>query len=76
MLLAHPRIPPTCTHFQPQMLAAGGPERLAADPSKLRDAVAFAAATGALTCTKPGAIGSQPAQAEVEALLAAAARAA
>jgi sugar/nucleoside kinase (ribokinase family) len=54
------------------MLEAGGADRLAADPSKLRDAVAFAAATGALTCTRPGAIGSQPELAEVEALLAAA----
>lgn len=55
-----------------QMLEAGGPERLAADPSLLRAAVRFGAATGALTCQRPGAIGAQPTLEEVEALLAAA----
>jgi fructokinase len=52
------------------MLQAGGLERLASDPAALHDAVLFAAATGALTCTRPGAIGSQPTLEEVEALAA------
>jgi hypothetical protein len=54
----------------PQLLEAGGVECLAADPSKLREAVVFGAATGALTCTRPGAIGAQPTLDEVEALVA------
>jgi fructokinase len=41
---------------------------LQSDPSALADAVAFGAATGALTCTRPGAIASQPGLAEVMAL--------
>jgi sugar/nucleoside kinase (ribokinase family) len=57
------------------MLAAGGLKRLAADPAKLQDAVTFAAATGALTCTGPGAIAPQPQLAEVERLAASAAAA-
>ncbi|KAI8472335.1 MAG: Ribokinase-like protein [Monoraphidium minutum] len=62
--------------FLYKMLEAGGLEALAADPSRLRDAVAFGAATGALTCTRPGAIASQPELREVEALVDAVRRAA
>lgn len=41
---------------------------LQSDPGALADAVAFGAATGALTCTRPGAIASQPRLEEVMAL--------
>lgn len=43
-----------------QLLEAGGLDRLLANPRTLKEAVVFAAATGALTCTGPGAIGAQP----------------
>lgn len=56
-----------------KMLEAGGLDRLASDPKALREATVFAAATGALTCTRPGAIASQPSLEEVHALVAAAA---
>lgn len=52
------------------LLLAGSLEALVADPGKLRRAVAFATACGALTCTRPGAIDAQPTAAEAEALLA------
>ena len=48
---------------------AGGLEALQADADKLRHAVEFAAACGAFTTTKPGAIGAQPSQEEAEQLL-------
>jgi hypothetical protein len=51
-----------------QLLEAGGLERLLADPLKLKEAVVFAAATGALTCTAPGAIAAQPSLEAVQAL--------
>ena len=43
-----------------QLIEAGGADRLAADPSKLKEAVVFAAATGALTCSGAGAMAPQP----------------
>lgn len=46
--------------FVYKLLEAGGLDRLLADPKAIKEAVVFAAATGALTCTKPGAIGAQP----------------
>lgn len=47
----------------------GGLEALQADADKLRQAVEFAAACGAFTTTKPGAISAQPSQQEAEDLL-------
>lgn len=47
----------------------GGLEALQADADKLRRAVEFAAACGAFTTTKPGAIGAQPSEQEAEDLL-------
>jgi fructokinase len=51
-----------------QLLEVGSLERLAADPLKVKEAIVFASATGALTCTKPGAIGGQPTLEEVKQL--------
>jgi hypothetical protein len=51
-----------------QLLEAGGLDRLLSDPKTLKEAVVFAAATGALTCTKPGAIAAQPSLQQVQAL--------
>jgi fructokinase len=51
-----------------KLLEAGGVEQLAADPKRLHEAVAFASASGALTCTRPGAIAAQPTLQEVEQL--------
>jgi sugar/nucleoside kinase (ribokinase family) len=48
-------------------------ERLAADARRLHDAVVFACASGALTCTRPGAIAAQPTLQECERLFAGAA---
>lgn len=50
------------------MLEAGSVEALAADPKKLKEAVVFAAATGALVCQKPGALAGQPTVDEVQEL--------
>ena len=47
----------------------GGLEALQADADKLRRAVEFAAACGAFTTTKPGAIDAQPTREEAEKLL-------
>lgn len=52
------------------MMLSGSLSALTAEPSRLRRAVEFATACGAATCTKPGAISSQPTVAEVEVLLA------
>jgi fructokinase len=54
------------------MLLSGGVDELVADPEKVQRAVQFATACGAATCTKPGAIDSQPTVKEAEALLQAA----
>lgn len=54
------------------MLLSGGVLELVADPEKVHRAVQFATACGAATCTKPGAIDSQPTVKEAEALLQAA----
>lgn len=51
------------------MLLSGGLLELVADSEKVHRAVQFATACGAATCTKPGAIGSQPTVKEAEALL-------
>ncbi len=51
-----------------QLLEAGGVEHLGSNPDVLKKAVVFAAATGALTCTRPGAIAAQPSLEEVQAL--------
>lgn len=51
------------------MLMSGGLTDLVADPCKVKRAVEFATACGAATCTKPGAIGSQPTVQEAEILL-------
>lgn len=56
--------PPCACHLQ-----AGSLEQLAADPHAMRAAVIFAAAAGALTTTRPGAIESQPTLREVQALV-------
>jgi hypothetical protein len=72
---ADPPSRPSLASHNPQLLQAGGAGALAADPAKLQAAVAFAAATGALTCARPGAIGSQPELEEVERLVAKAAAA-
>ena len=53
-------------HF---MLKNGGIERLRSDGELLRRGVEFATACGAATCMRPGAIGSQPTEAEALALL-------
>ena len=47
----------------------GGLSALQADAGKLQSAVEFAAACGAFTTTRPGAIAAQPSQEEVEQLL-------
>lgn len=47
----------------------GGLEALQADADKLRQAVEFAAACGAFTTTRPGAISAQPSIEEAEQLL-------
>eukprot|EP00775_Hariotina_reticulata_P006497 gene6497-6725_t len=52
----------------PFLLEAGGLDRLLANPQALREAVVFAAATGALTCTGAGAIAAQPHLEQVEKL--------
>ncbi|MEW5317826.1 MAG: hypothetical protein WDW38_009093 [Sanguina aurantia] len=52
-----------------KLLEAGSLEQLAADPRAMRAAVVFAAAAGALTTTRPGAIESQPTLGEVRALV-------
>lgn len=57
-----------CVLFFLQLLEAGGLDRLLSDPKALKEAVVFAAATGALTCTKPGAIAAQPSLQQVQAL--------
>lgn len=54
------------------MMRQGGLDALVADPEKVRHAVVFASACGALTCTRPGAIDSQPELDEAEKLAAAA----
>uniref|UniRef100_A0A383WKL7 Carbohydrate kinase PfkB domain-containing protein n=1 Tax=Tetradesmus obliquus TaxID=3088 RepID=A0A383WKL7_TETOB len=54
--------------FVYKLLEAGGLDRLLSDPKALKEAVVFAAATGALTCTKPGAIAAQPSLQQVQAL--------
>jgi fructokinase len=54
------------------MLLSGGVAELVADPEKVQRAVQFATACGAATCTKPGAIDSQPTVKEAEELLQAA----
>jgi fructokinase len=53
-------------HF---MLKNGGIERVRSDGELLRRGVEFATACGAATCMRPGAIGSQPTEAEALALL-------
>ncbi|KAJ9529388.1 hypothetical protein QJQ45_013743, partial [Haematococcus lacustris] len=54
--------------FVYKLLEAGSIEALAADPVKLKEAVVFAAASGALTCTRKGAITGQPKLQEVQQL--------
>lgn len=54
--------------FLYKVLQAGGLEALSADPKALRQAVVFASAAGALTCTRKGAIEGQPTLKEVEEL--------
>eukprot|EP00879_Flechtneria_rotunda_P018006 GHRR01018870.1.p1 GENE.GHRR01018870.1~~GHRR01018870.1.p1 ORF type:complete len:261 (+),score=89.91 GHRR01018870.1:579-1361(+) len=54
--------------FVYKLLEAGGLDRLLANPKTLKEAVVFAAATGALTCTAPGAIAAQPALEKVQKL--------
>lgn len=51
-----------------KMLQAGGLQPLASSPQSIKEAVVFAAACGALTCTKPGAIEAQPSLQEVQSL--------
>ncbi|KAF5835866.1 Ribokinase-like protein [Dunaliella salina] len=48
-----------------KLLQAGGLDALAADATKLKEAVAFGSAAGALTCTRKGAIDGQPSLDEV-----------
>ncbi|CAL8467862.1 g7400 [Coccomyxa elongata] len=55
--------------FLASLVKLGGLEALQADADKLRQAVEFAAACGAFTTTKPGAISAQPSQQEAEDLL-------
>ena len=54
--------------FAYRVLADGGVAAVLASPALLRRAVIFAAACGALTCSKPGAIAAQPTADEVEQL--------
>lgn len=51
------------------MLSSGGLEALQSRPELFQKAVEFATACGAFTCTKPGAIDSQPNLEEVSSLL-------
>ncbi len=51
------------------VLQLGGLEALQADADKVRRAVEFAAACGAFTTTRPGAISAQPSIEEAEELL-------
>lgn len=53
-----------------KLLEAGSLDALAADATKLKEAIVFASATGALTCTKKGAIDAQPTLDEVKQLYA------
>lgn len=46
--------------FVYKLVEAGSLESLSSNPQKLKEAIVFAAACGALTCTNPGAIRSQP----------------
>ena len=55
------RVPPPPAPLHLQVLEAGGLQRLLANPQAVKEAVVFAAATGALTCTGPGAIAAQQA---------------
>lgn len=48
---------------------AGGLSTFQSDPEKLRSAVEFAAACGAFTCSKPGAIAAQPTLEEARELM-------
>ena len=48
---------------------AGGLSTFQSDPEKLRSAVEFAAACGAFTCSKPGAIAAQPTLEEAHKLM-------
>jgi len=52
------------------MLMSGGLQELVADPDKVRRAVQFATACGAVTCMRPGAIDAQPTVSQAEKLLA------
>ncbi|KDD74184.1 pfkB family carbohydrate kinase [Helicosporidium sp. ATCC 50920] len=53
-----------------EMMRLGGLEALLADPEKIKKAVRFGSATGALTCTRQGGLNSPPDLEEVEACLA------
>ncbi|EIE20911.1 Ribokinase-like protein [Coccomyxa subellipsoidea C-169] len=55
--------------FIASLVKLGGLGALQADADKLRRAVEFAAACGAFTTTKPGAIGAQPSEQDAENLL-------
>ncbi|KAF5831723.1 Ribokinase-like protein [Dunaliella salina] len=48
-----------------KLIEAGNLDALAADSTKLKEAIVFASAAGALTCTKKGAIDAQPTLDEV-----------
>ena len=50
-------------------MQAGGLSAFQHDPEKLRHAVEFAAACGAFTCSKPGAIAAQPTLEEARTLM-------
>ncbi|KAF6261328.1 Ribokinase-like protein [Scenedesmus sp. NREL 46B-D3] len=54
--------------FVYKLVEAGGLDRLLSDPKALKEAVVFAAATGALTCKQPGAIAAQPSLQQVQEL--------
>lgn len=51
------------------LIQCGGLDAMRGDADKLRKCVEFAAACGAFTTTRPGAIGAQPTQEEAESLL-------
>ncbi len=54
--------------MHPAPVQAGGLDALSANPKLLKEAVVFASAAGAVTCTRPGAIEAQPTRELVEAL--------
>ncbi|KAL3152280.1 hypothetical protein ABBQ32_001354 [Trebouxia sp. C0010 RCD-2024] len=55
--------------FLYSMVKAGGLSTFQSNPEKLRSAVEFAAACGAFTCSKPGAIAAQPTLEEARKLM-------